>query len=144
MYAIRSYYEGFDVVILDSAGRLSIDEDLMNELAEVKKFANPIETLLVVDALTGQDALNTATNFNDKVGVTGIVLTRIDSDARGGAALSMRQITGCPIKFLGMGEKMEELQPFDAERIAGRILDIVITSYSIHYTKLYDMNVYYS
>jgi len=116
--------EGFDVVILDSAGRLSIDEDLMNELAEVKKFANPIETLLVVDALTGQDALNTATNFNDKVGVTGIVLTRIDSDARGGAALSMRQITGCPIKFLGMGEKMEELQPFDAERIAGRILDM--------------------
>jgi len=116
--------ESFDVVILDTAGRLSIDEDLMLELAEVKKFANPIETLLVTDALTGQDAVNTAKNFNDRIGLTGIILTRIDSDARGGAALSMRSITGCPIKFLGMGEKMEALQAFDAKRIAGRILDM--------------------
>lgn len=116
--------EGYDVVILDTAGRLSIDADLMNELSEVKKFANPIETLLVVDALTGQDAVNTAKNFNEQIGITGIILTRIDSDARGGAALSMRSITGKPIKFLGMGEKLDALQTFDAKRIAGRILDM--------------------
>lgn len=116
--------EGYDVVILDTAGRLSIDDELMTELAEVKKLANPVETLLVIDTLTGQDALNTATNFNERIGVTGTVLTRIDSDARGGAALSMRAVTGCPIKFLGMGEKLDEIQAFDAERIAGRILDM--------------------
>ncbi len=116
--------EGYDVVILDSAGRLSIDEALMNELAEVRDFAHPIETLLVADSLTGQDAVNTAENFNKRIGVTGIILTRVDGDARGGAALSMRAITGKPIKFLGMGEAMDALQAFDAQRIAGRILDM--------------------
>ncbi len=116
--------EGYDVVILDTAGRLSIDDELMNELIEVKKFAKPIETLLVADALTGQDAVNTAKNFNEAIGITGIALTRVDGDSRGGAALSMRSITGMPIKFIGTGEKMDELQAFDAERIAGRILDM--------------------
>jgi signal recognition particle subunit SRP54 len=116
--------EGYDVIILDSAGRLSIDDALMNELAEVRDFAKPVETLLVADALTGQDAVNTARNFNDRIGITGIVLTRVDGDSRGGAALSMRAITGKPIKFLGMGETMDALQAFDAKRIAGRILDM--------------------
>ncbi len=116
--------EGYDVIILDSAGRLSIDDALMTELAAVRDFAKPVETLLVADALTGQDAVNTAQNFNQKIGITGIILTRVDSDARGGAALSMRAITGKPIKFLGMGERLDELQAFDANRIAGRILDM--------------------
>lgn len=115
--------EGYDVLILDSAGRLSIDDALMGELAEVRDIAKPVETLLVADALTGQDAVNTAQNFQERIGITGIVLTRVDGDARGGAALSMRAITGKPIKFLGMGEGMEALQAFDAKRIAGRILD---------------------
>jgi signal recognition particle subunit SRP54 len=114
--------EGYDVVILDSAGRLSIDEALMAELAEVRDIAQPVEILLVADALTGQDAVNTARNFNDRIGITGIVLTRVDGDSRGGAALSMRAVTGRPIKFLGMGEQLDALQPFDAKRIAGRIL----------------------
>lgn len=116
--------EGYDVLILDSAGRLSIDDALMSELAEVRDFAKPIETLLVADAMTGQDAVNTAKNFNDRIGVTGIILTRVDGDARGGAALSMRAVTGRPIKFLGMGEGVDALQAFDAQRIAGRILDM--------------------
>lgn len=116
--------EGYDVVILDSAGRLSIDEELMFELAEVRDFAKPIETLLVADAMTGQDAVTTAQNFNSRIGVTGIILTRVDGDARGGAALSMRAVTGKPIKFLGMGEQLDALQQFDAVRIAGRILDM--------------------
>lgn len=116
--------EGYDVVILDSAGRLSIDDDLMNELAMVRDMAKPVETLLVADAMTGQDAVNTAQNFKDRIGITGIVLTRVDGDARGGAALSMRHITGKPIKFLGTGEQVEALQAFDANRIAGRILDM--------------------
>lgn len=115
---------GFDVVILDSAGRLHIDEELMQEVAEVKKFANPIETFLVADAMTGQDAVTIAREFHEKVGVTGIILTRIDGDARGGAALSMRSITGCPIKFLGVGEKTDQLELFQPDRIAGRILDM--------------------
>jgi signal recognition particle subunit SRP54 len=115
--------EGYDVLILDSAGRGSIDDALMNELAEVRDIAKPVETLLVADALTGQDAVNTAQNFQNRIGITGIILTRVDGDARGGAALSMRQVTGKPIKFLGMGEGMEALQAFDAKRIAGRILD---------------------
>ena len=114
--------EGYDVIILDSAGRLSIDDALMNELAEVRDLAKPVEILLVADALTGQDAVNTARNFNDRIGITGIVLTRVDGDSRGGAALSMRAVTGRPIKFLGMGETLDALQPFDADRIAGRIL----------------------
>ncbi|MFH1159260.1 MAG: signal recognition particle protein [Pseudomonadota bacterium] len=116
--------EGYDVIILDSAGRLSIDYELMTELAAVRDLAHPIETLLVADALTGQDAVNTAKNFNEKIGITGILLTRVDGDARGGAALSMRAVTGKPIKFLGTGEQLDALQPFDAGRIAGRILDM--------------------
>jgi len=114
--------EGYDVVILDSAGRLHIDEALMTEVTEVKKAVNPSETLLVVDAMIGQDAVTVAKEFNEKVGVTGMVLTRIDGDARGGAALSMRAITGRPIKFLGAGEKLDALEPFHPDRIAGRIL----------------------
>ena len=116
--------EGYDVIILDSAGRLSIDDELMTELAAVRDFANPTEILLVADAMTGQDAVNTAKNFNEKIGITGIILTRVDGDARGGAALSMRSVTDKPIKFLGTGEQLDALQPFDAERIAGRILDM--------------------
>lgn len=114
----------YDVLILDTAGRLHTDEKLMQELDQVQKLANPIEKLLVADALTGQDAVNIATEFNEKIGVTGIVLTRIDGDARGGAALSMRHITGQPIKFLGVGEKTNEFEAFDANRIASRILDM--------------------
>lgn len=113
----------YDVLLLDTAGRLHIDDTLMAELKEVKALAAPIETLLVVDALTGQDAVNIAKNFHESIGVTGIVMTRLDGDARGGAALSMREITGQPIKFAGMGEKLDALEPFHPERIAGRILD---------------------
>lgn len=114
--------EGYDILILDTAGRLHIDDELMNELASVKKLANPVETLLVADSLTGQDAINIATQFQEKIGVTGIVLTRIDGDARGGAALSMKAITGCPIKFLGTGERATEMEIFHPDRIASRIL----------------------
>lgn len=113
----------YDVLLLDTAGRLHIDAELMDELKAVKALAAPVETLLVVDALTGQDAVNIAKNFHETIGVTGIVMTRLDGDARGGAALSMREITGQPIKFAGMGEKLDELEPFHPERIAGRILD---------------------
>jgi signal recognition particle subunit SRP54 len=114
--------EGYDVVILDSAGRLHIDEALMAEVADVKTAVNPSETLLVVDAMIGQDAVTLAREFNEKIGVTGLVLTRIDGDARGGAALSMRAVTGRAIKFLGAGEKLDALEPFHPDRIAGRIL----------------------
>ncbi|OYW09136.1 MAG: signal recognition particle protein, partial [Rhodospirillales bacterium 12-71-4] len=114
--------ELFDVVILDTAGRLSIDAELMAEVAAVKAFAKPHETLLVVDAMTGQDAVQTARAFNEQVGVTGIVMTRVDGDARGGAALSMRAITGAPIKLLGAGEKLDALEDFHPDRIANRIL----------------------
>ena len=114
--------EVFDVVILDTAGRLSIDEALMDEVRAIREATNPAETLLVVDAMTGQDAVNTARAFNDAVGVTGIVMTRMDGDARGGAALSMRQITGAPIKLTGTGEKLDALEEFHPERVAGRIL----------------------
>ncbi len=114
--------EGYDVVILDTAGRLHIDQELMAEVAAVRDVAKPTETLLVADAMTGQDAVTLAREFNDKVGVTGIVLTRVDGDARGGAALSMRAVTGRPIKFLGMGEKLDALDVFHPDRIAGRIL----------------------
>lgn len=116
--------EGCDVVILDTAGRLSIDDELMDEAAAVRDATNPHETLLVVDAMTGQDAVNTAKNFSERIGVSGIVLTRIDGDARGGAALSMRAITGRPIKFLGTGEKTEALEVYHPDRLAGRILDM--------------------
>ncbi len=114
--------EVFDVVILDTAGRLSIDEALMEEVRQIRAATNPAETLLVVDALTGQDAVNTAKAFNDAVGVTGIVMTRMDGDSRGGAALSMRAITGAPIKLTGSGEKLDALEDFHPERVAGRIL----------------------
>ncbi|MEM9618219.1 MAG: signal recognition particle protein [Pseudomonadota bacterium] len=113
---------GFDVVMLDTAGRLSIDEQLMAEIADINKATNPIETLLVVDALTGQDAVQTAEKFKERVPVTGVVMTRIDGDARGGAALSMRAVTGAPIKFVGVGEKIDALDTFEPERMAGRIL----------------------
>ncbi|OYQ35825.1 signal recognition particle protein [Niveispirillum lacus] len=114
--------EGFDVVILDTAGRLAIDEELMAEVVAIRDATKPVESLLVVDAMTGQDAVTVATNFNEKVGITGIVMTRIDGDARGGAALSMRHVTGKPIKLMGMGEKTDALEPFHPDRIAGRIL----------------------
>ncbi len=114
--------EGFDVLLLDTAGRLTIDDELMAEVAQVRDLAKPHETLLVADAMTGQDAVTTAKNFNEKVGLTGIVLTRVDGDARGGAALSMRQVTGKPIKILGVGEKLDQIEEFDAARVAGRIL----------------------
>ena len=114
--------ELFDVVILDTAGRLAIDEALMAEVAAVKAATRPHETLIVVDAMTGQDAVNTARAFQEKVGVTGIVMTRVDGDARGGAALSMRAVTGAPIKLLGAGEKLDALEDFHPDRIASRIL----------------------
>lgn len=114
--------EGYDVLILDTAGRLAIDEELMAEVADVKALATPHEVLLVADAMTGQDAVNVAKAFHDRVAVTGIVLTRIDGDARGGAALSMRSVTGQPIKFLGTGEKLDGLEAFHPDRLAGRIL----------------------
>ncbi len=114
--------EGYDVVILDTAGRLHIDETLMAEVAAVRDIAAPADTLLVTDAMTGQDAVTVAREFNEKVGVSGIVLTRVDGDARGGAALSMRMVTGAPIKFLGLGEKLDALEAFHPDRIAGRIL----------------------
>jgi signal recognition particle subunit SRP54 len=116
--------EGFDVVILDTAGRLSIDEALMDEVRSIRAATSPAETLLVVDAMTGQDAVQTARAFNDAVGITGIVMTRMDGDARGGAALSMRQVTGAPIKLTGSGEKLEALEEFHPERVASRILGL--------------------
>ena len=115
---------GYDVVILDTAGRQHVDEQLMAEVASVKALVNPHETLLVADALTGQDAVNIAKSFNDRLQVTGIILTRVDGDGRGGAALSMRSVTGAPIKFLGAGEKLDALEPFHPARVAGRILDM--------------------
>jgi signal recognition particle subunit SRP54 len=113
---------GYDVYMLDTAGRLHIDQVLMDEVQAVRDVANPRETLLVVDGLTGQDAVNVATEFDGKVGISGVVLTRMDGDGRGGAALSMRAVTGKPIRFVGLGEKMDALETFDAQRIAGRIL----------------------
>ena len=113
---------GYDVYLLDTAGRLHIDEALIAQAAQVRDVAKPRETLLVVDGLTGQDAVNVAREFDDKIGVTGVVLTRMDGDGRGGAALSMRAITGKPIRFVGTGEKLDAIEPFQPERIAGRIL----------------------
>ena len=114
--------EGYDVVILDTAGRLHVNEELMLEVAAVRDAATPHQTLLVADAMTGQDAVNVAKAFGERAGITGIVLTRVDGDARGGAALSMRAITGKPIVMIGTGEKIDALEPFHPERIAGRIL----------------------
>ena len=113
---------GYDVVMLDTAGRTTLDEAMMAEAAEVKNAVNPHEVLLVADALTGQDAVNLARSFNERVGLTGIVLTRVDGDGRGGAALSMRAVTQKPIKLIGTGEKLDALEEFDPSRIAGRIL----------------------
>ena len=113
---------GYDVYMLDTAGRLHIDQELIQQAADVRDVAEPRETLLVVDGLTGQDAVNVATEFDGRIGVSGVVLTRMDGDGRGGAALSMRAVTGKPIKFVGLGEKMDALEEFHPERIAGRIL----------------------
>lgn len=113
---------GYDFLILDTAGRLHIDADMMAEVAAVQKLAEPSEKLLVVDALSGQDAVNVAKSFHEQIGITGTIITRIDGDSRGGAALSMRFVTGQPIRFLGVGEKTDALELFDAKRIADRIL----------------------
>jgi len=113
---------GYDVYMLDTAGRLSIDEELMAEVEAVRDVANPRETLLVVDGLTGQDAVHTAENFDSRIGISGVILTRMDGDGRGGAALSMRAVTGKPIKYVGLGEKLDAIEEFHPERIAGRIL----------------------
>ena len=117
-----SRLQGYDVVILDTAGRVTIDQGLMDEIKQISEITNPAEKILVADALTGQDAVITAKNFHQNVGVTGIVLTRMDGDSRGGAALSMRSVTGVPIKAVGTGEKLENLEDFHPERVAGRIL----------------------
>ena len=113
---------GHDMVFLDTAGRLHVDEVLMNELTGLKELTNPTEILLVVDAMTGQDAVNVATAFNDKLDITGVVLSKLDGDTRGGAALSVRHVTGKPIKFIGTGEKMDAIEPFYPDRMASRIL----------------------
>ena len=112
----------FDVVLVDTAGRLHIDADMMSEIQAIHKAVNPVETLFVVDSMTGQDAANTAQAFNEALPLTGVVLTKTDGDARGGAALSIRQITGKPIKFMGSGEKVDALEPFHPDRVASRIL----------------------
>jgi signal recognition particle subunit SRP54 len=114
--------KAYNVVIIDTAGRLQIDEALMQELEQVRLVTRPSDILLVVDAMTGQEAVNVAEGFNARVPLTGLIMTKIDGDARGGAALSVRQVTGVPIKFLGTGEKLPDLEPFDPERLAGRIL----------------------
>ncbi|MEJ5312236.1 MAG: signal recognition particle protein [Anaerolineae bacterium] len=113
---------GFDIVLLDTAGRLQIDEDMMNELVAIRERVHPVEILLVADAMTGQEAVNIAQGFHERVGLTGLILTKVDGDARGGAAISMREVTGVPIKFLGTGEKTNALEVFHPERLASRIL----------------------
>ena len=113
---------GRDVVIIDTAGRLQIDQQLMSELADVRKSADPDEVLLVVDAMTGQDAVNVATGFQEQIGLTGVILSKLDGDARGGAAISVREVTGAPVKFAGMGEGLGDLEPFHPDRMASRIL----------------------
>ena len=118
----RGRAEGVDTVIIDTAGRLQIDQDMMAELARIKQTVQPQETLLVVDAMTGQEAANLTRTFHEQIGITGAILTKLDGDSRGGAALSVRQISGQPIKFVGVGEKVEALQPFYPDRMASRIL----------------------
>jgi signal recognition particle subunit SRP54 len=113
---------GLDTIIVDTAGRLQIDEAMMKELVDVKKAMNPVETVLVADAMTGQNAVEIAQSFDEQLGLTGVILTKFDSDARGGAALSLKTITGKPILFIGTGEKTEDFEPFHPERIASRIL----------------------
>ncbi len=119
---VHAQKHGHDMVFLDTAGRLHIDEELMGELSQIKEDVNPTEILFVVDAMTGQDAVNAAAAFNEKLDVTGIILTKLDGDTRGGAALSTRQVTGKPIKFIGTGEKMDNIEPFYPDRMASRIL----------------------
>jgi signal recognition particle subunit SRP54 len=113
---------GRDVIIVDTAGRLQIDAPLMGELAEIRKVIDPHEVLLVVDAMTGQDAVNVAAGFQDQIGLTGVILSKLDGDARGGAAISVREVTGAPVKFAGVGERVGDLEPFHPERMASRIL----------------------
>ena len=113
---------GYDVLLIDTAGRLHVDQELMEELKEIKKRTQPSETLLVADAMTGQDAVNSARDFNQQIGVSGVILTKMDGDTRGGAALSIKTITGQPIKFIGVGEKLDGLEPFHPDRMAGRII----------------------
>lgn len=113
---------GNDVIIIDTAGRLHVDEDLMNEIVNIHDAVNPKEVLLVLDSMTGQDAVNVADTFNQRLGITGVILTKLDGDARGGAALSLRAVTNKPIKFVGMGEKLDDLEPFYPDRMASRIL----------------------
>lgn len=115
--------KAYDVVIVDTAGRLHIDEDLMDELNKVKKIINPNEVFFVADSMTGQDGVNTVKGFNEQIGITGVVLTKMDSDARGGAALSMKSVSNCPIKFAGIGERLEDFEVFHPDRLADRILD---------------------
>ncbi|NLW55827.1 MAG: signal recognition particle protein [Firmicutes bacterium] len=119
---VRAQQSQRDVVLIDTAGRLHIDEELMAELAAIKEAVAPVEILLVVDAMTGQDAVTVAQGFNEKLGLTGLILTKLDSDTRGGAALSIREVTGCPIKLVGVGEKLDELEVFHPDRLASRIL----------------------
>jgi signal recognition particle subunit SRP54 len=111
-----------DVVIIDTAGRLHIDDDLMKELSEIANSVNPNEIMLVIDSMTGQDAVSVAEEFNKKLELTGLILTKLDGDSRGGAALSVKAVTGCPIKYAGMGEKLDDLEVFHPERMASRIL----------------------
>jgi signal recognition particle subunit SRP54 len=121
--ALKAAQKGaFDVVILDTAGRFQIDEDMMRELEAIKRETRPVEVLLVADAMTGQEAVNVASGFHERVGLTGMILTKVDGDARGGAAISMRAVTGVPIKFLGVGEKVDALEAFHPDRLASRIL----------------------
>ena len=116
--------ENIDLVLFDTAGRTSIDPSLMTELSDLEKIINPSETLLTLDSMTGQDAVNVAKNFSEKISLTGSILTRVDADMRGGAALSLKIVTGCPIKFIGNGEKINDLEIFHPDRIANRILDM--------------------
>lgn len=120
----QARFGGYDILFLDTAGRLHIDAELMDELKAVKDLTKPAEIMLVADSMTGQDAVNIAKAFNDEIGITGITLTRVDGDARGGAALSMKTVTGCPIKFVGTGEQADKLEVFHPSRIASRILDM--------------------
>ena len=114
--------QGHDIVFLDTAGRLHVDEELMAELSNIKKETNPVEILLVIDAMLGQDAVNVAESFNNLLDITGVILTKLDGDTRGGAALSVKYVTGKPIKYIGTGEKLDNLEPFHPERMASRIL----------------------
>ena len=116
--------KGYDTVIIDTAGRLQINEELMNELIDIKKIVNPTEILLTVDSMIGQESVNVANTFNEKLDITGVILTKLDGDTRGGAALSIRAVTGKPIKFCGVGEKMDDIEPFYPDRMASRILDM--------------------